>query len=373
MTKPKEKAVLFLGPKTPPVTGQAMAFTQVYEHYTGPKILINTSTSNNDNFSKLYKYIYTIMKTICCCLFLNYGRVYFTGSRSLAGGIRDILMIWIVSMRSTDIRIVNHLHGATLVPFLQGMPKVLRNAFVRAYRRIDLNIVLLPSMGSEIETFDPLIKTKVISNSYDSVLDHPSVDSLDKGKKNNEIRLGYFSNLMFSKGIVDLLQAFTKLSVDYSNISLYIAGDFFGDYCKSRKEIETIVHPYLDHPRIKYLGVVQGAKKQQFLEGIDVFVLASFHKGEAFPISIIEAMRCGAAIVSTRHNYLPEIVTPEIGLLAKPGDVDDLSNKIQYYIDHPDEMYKTGKMNCENAKLNFSPELYKKEVLKSILASKLSS
>ena len=43
--------------------------------------------------------------------------------------------------------------------------------------------------------------------------------------------------------------------------------------------------------RICYLGVVKGNEKSQLLFESTMFILPSYYPAEAFPISIIEAMR----------------------------------------------------------------------------------
>ncbi len=342
----------------PPVTGQAMAFTQVYNHYEGRKILIDTNTRNSGKLGKIVQYAMSVMKTIFYAMFCRYEKVYFTGSRTLAGGVRDVLLVLIVSSLRPNVKIVNHLHGATLVPFLQSMPNILRKIFLLAYRKISINIVLLPSMGREIEEYEKRIKTKVVSNSYDPILD-VELERLSKlHVKSQEVRLGYFSNLMFSKGIIDLLDSFSKLSTIYPSISLYLAGDFVGDYLKSKNQIKALTMPYFENPRIHYKGLLTNTAKLDFLVDIDIFVLPTFHKGEAFPISIIEAMRCGAVIITTNHNYLPEIVSKDVGLLFEPHDINDLSTKIQYFLDNPEIRRMAGIRNVEKSKLYYSPQQY---------------
>lgn len=54
----------------------------------------------------------------------------------------------------------------------------------------------------------------------------------------------------------------------------------------------------------------------------DIFVLLS--ENEGLPISIIEAMRAGLAIISTNVSGIPELVSNDNGLLIRP-DAEQLA------------------------------------------------
>ena len=50
----------------------------------------------------------------------------------------------------------------------------------------------------------------------------------------------------------------------------------------------------------------------------DAFVLPSVGHGEAWPVSVMEAMACGLPVVSTIIGATPEMITPEVdGLLVE--------------------------------------------------------
>ncbi|MCR8526546.1 glycosyltransferase, partial [Escherichia coli] len=49
---------------------------------------------------------------------------------------------------------------------------------------------------------------------------------------------------------------------------------------------------------------------------------------EPFGLVAAEAMSCGTPVASYARGGLPEIVVPGAGVLARPGDIDDLARAI---------------------------------------------
>lgn len=83
---------------------------------------------------------------------------------------------------------------------------------------------------------------------------------------------------------------------------------------------------------IQYHGYVVNPVKT-LLPNVDVFVLMSENDG--LPMSIIEAMSCGAAIISTRVGGIPEMLDGgEAGLLVE-RDVGALTKAISELCDNP--------------------------------------
>ena len=66
----------------------------------------------------------------------------------------------------------------------------------------------------------------------------------------------------------------------------------------------------------------------------DVFALASIvahdQDRDGLPNVLLEALACGVPAVTTRVSAIPELIEPEeTGLLAKPGDPEDLADQLE--------------------------------------------
>lgn len=74
---------------------------------------------------------------------------------------------------------------------------------------------------------------------------------------------------------------------------------------------------------VKFYGVRNDVPA--ILEQMDIFILPS--KSEGMPMSMIEAMRQGMFIMGTDTGGIPEMITPDFGMLIK-RDSDDIASKI---------------------------------------------
>jgi glycosyltransferase involved in cell wall biosynthesis len=83
--------------------------------------------------------------------------------------------------------------------------------------------------------------------------------------------------------------------------------------------------------RVKFHGYQPKLAIVRAMQQAALFVLASVW--DNMPCVLIEAMATGLPIVATNVGGIPEVVTPEVGLLAEPGDVDSLKAAITQMID----------------------------------------
>jgi glycosyltransferase involved in cell wall biosynthesis len=102
---------------------------------------------------------------------------------------------------------------------------------------------------------------------------------------------------------------------------------------------------------VHFNGFVSGDAKAGLLSRTDVFVLPSYNEG--LPISILEAMSYGCAIVSTPVGGIPEVVKDN-GVLVKPGDIDGIASAI-YSLSDPETCLRMG---AESSRIvqDFYPE-----------------
>ncbi|MDP5279747.1 glycosyltransferase family 4 protein [Sphingomonas sp. DG1-23] len=76
------------------------------------------------------------------------------------------------------------------------------------------------------------------------------------------------------------------------------------------------VMPHVDGERIRYLGPVGGEARLRAL-GKAKALLHLINFDEPFGLSVIEAMACGTPVIAINRGSMPELITPETGILVK--------------------------------------------------------
>ena len=75
-----------------------------------------------------------------------------------------------------------------------------------------------------------------------------------------------------------------------------------------------------------------------------MFILCPSECYEMFGLVCAEAFACGKAVIASKLGSMAEIVEDGVtGLHFEPGNSDDLADKIQWLIDHPNECRRMGK------------------------------
>lgn len=143
------------------------------------------------------------------------------------------------------------------------------------------------------------------------------VPSTQEEKNELPLRVLFLSWVVKEKGIYDLIHAASELKG--SQLHYFIAGD--GLELESCKLLTRQLG--IDN-RFHFLGWVKGEQKLALLRQADLYVLPSYFEG--FPNSLMEAMACELAIISTKVGSIPDLVNHDFnGLLIDAGDQTGLA------------------------------------------------
>lgn len=132
------------------------------------------------------------------------------------------------------------------------------------------------------------------------------------------------------KGIDILVKAFKKISEEYGNVALVIAGS--GDITPYKNEINGqenvfVVNRWLTNEEV--IGFYN-----------DKNVIAVLPYISATQSGVINvAMPCGTPIIASNCGGIPEQIEDGVnGYLVTPSDIDDLYNKMKYVLNHKNEL-----------------------------------
>jgi glycosyltransferase involved in cell wall biosynthesis len=152
----------------------------------------------------------------------------------------------------------------------------------------------------------------------DDVVYDYSANGHSQRNGHSRITFGFAARLEALKGPLTLIDAFaaSRASVD---ASLAIAGTGTQQRRILSRSQKLGIAAHCRFPRV-YNGPDE---KSEFMRSVDVFVLPSLTEGT--PNSIVEAMAHGLPVIASNVGGIPDVLTPETGILVPPGDIDALT------------------------------------------------
>jgi glycosyltransferase involved in cell wall biosynthesis len=175
--------------------------------------------------------------------------------------------------------------------------------------------------------YNPVINENIIKKSYEEV----SHNWLNNTDSQSQVLLA-IGRLTQQKDFLTLIEAFNLLKDD-NNAKLIILGE---------GEMRNTLQSKIDSLNLTDRIVLQGFSDNPyaFMRKIDLFVLSS--KWEGLPTVLIEALACGAQVVSTDCKSGPREIlnNGQFGSLVPVGDIEGLATEIQkklQRVDSPSE------------------------------------
>ena len=177
-------------------------------------------------------------------------------------------------------------------------------------------------------------KVQAVVNGIDDIMPEQKI-YLDKKRKDSyprKYRLISCGSINGRKGQWIVIDALGRLPEEKRNsIDYTIVGDG-----PERVTLENKAKEY-GLNNVKFVGSVPNVEVYKYLAGANIAVLMS--RNEGLPLSLIEALRCGLAGISTKVAAIPEVIIDGYnGVLIEPN-VDQLSDILMHIGDYDwDEM-----------------------------------
>jgi len=263
--------------------------------------------------------------------------VYFTLSPAGWAFYRDLALIALI--RLAGIRCAFHLHGRGVAASVGKAPwrrHLYRFAFSPAF-----TIVLGGALRDDIKDVAPTDRIFVVPNGIQDTSAQPC-SRRRAMERDGPPRVLFLSNMLAEKGPLILLEALSIVAERGVRFEAQFAGAW--RYPISQQSMAEQVRRLGLQERVALLGPVYGEPKAQLLSAADVFVLPTYHRHEALPLAVIEAMMNGLAIITTRVGALPEIIEDgENGELVEPGNVAQLASTLEKLLTDPELRARYGR------------------------------
>lgn len=344
------------------------------EHFESRHIDIGTSDKLEDigrfSPSKLPGVARTLARIIRELFVFRPHIVYLTLAPSGFAFYRDVLFVSFIRLFRPEL--VLHLHGKGI---RQGAEKsrLFRRLASRLFKHSHV-IFLSERLRSDAAGFRTR-SSHVVNNGFPDdpipprvapddpiplrVAPHdpsPPSTAPDDAK---EPEILYLSNFVRTKGVLDLIDALQIVAQTHSRFLVKLVGrpvdisiDVLEGYVREKG---------LDG-KVSVLGPRYGGEKVGMLKGADIFILPSYN--EAFPLSVLEAMKFGLPVISTIEGGIPDIIDAgRDGLLFPKRDVGALAREIVFLLDHPEERRSIGEAARKKFSARFTVSVFERNLL----------
>ena len=374
------RPVILVGPLPPPFDGLSTSFQMLVdgvEKQHLPYTVVSLSGKGKSyggtaSWGRALQYLRILLDYFGKSIF-GKKTIYITIAQSCHGFFRDFIMIWFAWLNGH--RIICHLNGGNYDNFYEAQPKWMQWLIRKTLLKVD-NILVLGKRLRDMYNFEPRLKDKicVVQNGLPFALNEavkPKALPVDKAKP---IRILYLSNLIESKGYLDLLEAVRILMKEYE---MPVVCHFCGLFLTNKPD-DVLVHDAIHGQRlfedfvttnnlkknVAYRGVVSGEEKNRELRDAHFFVLPTNYNNEGQPVSIIEAMAFGNVVVSTDYRAIPDMVIHEkTGFLVPYGQPKVIARVIADTMANPEMYSKISKSALEYFQRHFTREAHLNKIV----------
>ena len=224
--------------------------------------------------------------------------------------------------------IVMRLHGSeTYFKFMEGKAAKFRYRFLeqRAFFGAD-NLISVSRFTANVtnQIFNSNRIMEIIPNAVDSVLFVPS--EIVAGQQT----VLYFGTLARKKGVLELPSIFSAIQNIQADTHFLIIGRDNPDDHTSSKSTWDLMNNKFHELGVSNVTYIPGIPRQELIHYIhhaSVCVFPSY--AEALPVSWLEAMSCGKAIVASNIGWSSEIIADgHNGFLVHPSNHKGFADKI---------------------------------------------
>lgn len=220
--------------------------------------------------------------------------------------------------------------------------------------KVKLKKILQKFDGIYVETIS--MKNALEQRGFSNIYVMPNCKKIKILEKENLVytekepfKLCTFSRVMRTKGIEDAITSVIAINERYKRtvVTLDIYGQIDSDEVSWFNSLKSEFPPY-----IKYTGVVEFSESTDVLKSYYALLFPTFHEGEGFAGTLIDAMAAGVPVIASDWKYNSELVIlGKTGLLCECNNPTDLEKKIIYALDHNEKWQSMKEECCVMAKL----------------------
>ena len=277
--------------------------------------------------------------------------VYLTLSPHGLAFYKDGLIAIVLKLMGA--KLVFHLHG-------KGIQKEARKSWLKlqayklVFKKVDI-IHLSDKLFSDLaEVRDPTMAIISVANGIDNS------DYFNQPPKDKILTFIYLSNLIRAKGADILIRATALICKEHQKkFRVKIIGSHSSNEYVT--ELNELITPELTEI-INISGPKYGKDKALELCTSHIFVLPT--KNDCFPLSILEAMAAGLAVISTNEGAISDIVEDEVtGNVLREPSAEALAEVMIKYIEDQEYTASCSHMSQQKFLENYTQHIFERNLV----------
>lgn len=372
-----KRKILLIGILPPPINGQSIAFQTLAKELEAEVLIIagQRNTNISATLFKIFNFSGLLFHLIAKLFFKKYV-VYHTISQSKEGFLRDFLIVMISKFFGN--KVIVHIHGGNYDGFYHAQKPFVQKQINGMLKKVDSILILSESLAKMFDFARELrTKIKIVQNGLPWDFDENLIKIKEVSiSKDSPIKILFLSNLIESKGYLDVLEATSILVNEYG---YHIKTDFCGEFIHyddaqrfaTLSEAKHYFHAFIEknnlENHVNYHGIVGLEKKKEVLREAHFFVLPTNYINEGQPISIIEAMAYSCLVLATDYRGISDLITIyKSGVYVKYCNPREIAFEIHNMIQHPSEYQRISGNAHQSYLKNFTKEKHLKTIIQEI-------
>ena len=356
-------------------TGQSVMFDGVLSHlqqhgFTVGVVDISQKIQGGGVFGRTLDYVIILAQVFIKLALRKQDLCYITTSQSKNGFLRDNAMI--TMCRWFNVPVLAHQYGANYHQLLDALGE---SGSEKLKKMLDYvsTIIVEGDYMKEQYSFLPDYKMKVKAIPNGLPIEGAHVQTAKTYDEGSPFKMFYLSNLIWSKGYFDVLQAVDILvNRDHLDVKCVFAGKFLASHDDERPGIankgdfDKFVLEHSLTERVEYHPGLYGEAKDKYFYESNVFLLPTYYINEGQPVSIVEAMAYGCVPLVTEYRHIPMMINDKNGCFVEPRNAEDIASKVKYLMEHPDEYTLKSKQSIIDYQEKFKFDVYAGKVMDCI-------
>lgn len=350
-TKPK---ILFILHLPPPIHGAAMVGKWIHDsklinetfdcRYINLTAAANLSDIGKVGFAKVLQFSRMMTRIRRTVKVFKPDLVYVTPNASGGAFYKDFMVVNM--LKRMGCRVLCHYHN-------KGVRRRQTYAFddqlYRSYFKNIKVLLIVPQLYDDMKKYLRIRDTYFCPNGTPELLEEEI-----EARRNNEVpEILYLSNLLVSKGIIDLLDALYLLRGEGRKFHCSVIGAEAAAMNREQLQIE-IDSRHLTQ-MVNYEGPKYGKEKDYYLRKADMLAFPSYYPKETFGLVNLEAMEYKLPVISTNEGGIPYVVKDgETGLICSSRNPISLAQCLSKLIENPELRVSMGEAGYRSFKKEFT-------------------